>query len=267
MTRYKINLEYDGTSYNGWQKQKDAPTIQNAIEEAIKNFCQQETTVLSAGRTDAGVHALNQVAHFDLNGDFDTRKIIMGVNNHLREACLKKNREFCNSNLRLLLHFPIQDIIILDCQIVDNKFHSRFSAKKRSYKYRILNRNTSNPLEHNRVWHIYEKLDLDKMQKAAECLIGKHDFSSFRDSDCQASSPIKTVDEIKLYRKEQEIIFEITAKSFLHHMARNIVGTLKKVGNGTISVNEFKEILNAKDRRKAGITAPACGLYFVNVEY
>lgn len=273
MTRYKITIEYDGTAYNGWQRQKDASSVQSAIESAIASFCQQDVVLFCSGRTDSGVHAVGQVAHFDLEGDFDPYKVMTGINNYLREQCLKKIRGISNALrespyvLEKLAYIPIQDIIILDCETVNNSFHARFSAKKRFYKYRILNRKRPSALRYNRVWHVYEDLNLEKMQKASKLLIGTHDFSSFRDSDCQAKSPIKTIDEATLYKQDDEIIFEISGKSFLHHMVRNIIGTLKMVGNGKISVADFGRILKAKDRTKAGVTAPASGLCFMNVGY
>ena len=286
MTRYKVTVEYDGTAYNGWQKQKDAPSVQTAIEKAIKSFCRQDVTIFCSGRTDSGVHSVGQIAHFDLNGDFDPFKVMMGINNFLREQCLNKIKEIkhilfkehslastqSNDKKHYLYNqtsfIPIQDVVILKCEVVSEEFHARFSAKKRFYKYRILNRKRPTALKNNRVWHVYEELNLEKMQKASEFLIGVHDFSSFRDSDCQALSPIKTIDEARLYRhNENEIILEINGRSFLHHMVRNVIGTLKDVGNGKVSVEKFKEILEAKDRTKAGITAPACGLCFMKVEY
>lgn len=245
MKRYKITIEYDGTNYLGWQRQKDGNSIQKSIEKAVESFSGQKATVTGSGRTDAGVHALGQVAHFDLESEHTDYRVMMALNHYLKD----------------------KNIVILGCETVDEKFHARFSAKKRFYKYRILNKKQLSPLRKNRVWEVRKELNIEKMQNAADLLIGEHDFTSFRDSDCQAKSPIKSIDEISIYRKKDEIIFEISAKSFLHHMVRNIVGTLRDVGIGKTSIKSFQKILEAKDRTKAGVTAPACGLYFVRVGY
>lgn len=246
MNRYKILIEYEGTNYSGWQIQKNSPSIQQAIETAIKKFSGQKVTIWCAGRTDAGVHALAQVAHFDLNHDtYQPQTIINAINYYLKP----------------------QPIVILDCALVSNDFHARFAAVKRHYEYIILNRVSSPALEKNRVWHIRKDLDVASMQEAATHLIGIHDFSSFRASQCQALSPIRTIDSADIYTKGNYIYFNISAKSFLHHMVRNIVGTLVQIGLKKISPNDFLEILQTKDRKKAGPTAPAYGLYFKKIDY
>ncbi len=246
--KYKIIIEYDGTNYVGWQKQPDQPdkSIEELIENAIFAMTNERVKLNCAGRTDAGVHALGQVADFTLTKTFTSRRIVMGLNRHL-------------------LNHPIS---ILDCEIVDENFHSRFDAKSRTYQYQILNRSAKPTLDLNRAWHAAVPLDVDLMNEAAQHLIGTHDFSSFRDSKCQSNTPIKEVKNLFLSTRGQNtLIFEITAKSFLHHMVRNIVGTLYLVGSKQITPDEFKQILEAKDRTKSGQNAPACGLYFKGVGY
>jgi tRNA pseudouridine38-40 synthase len=283
--RYKITIEYDGTTFFGWQKQNDNRSIQGQIEEAIFAFSHQKADVTGSGRTDAGVHAIGQVAHFDLEGNFEEHKVLNGINYYIRKFALNerdnciqllreqyKKREETKAEEEIVIRdeFNIQPITILSCEKVSQDFNARFSAKKRYYRYLILNRKEPTALYSKRVWHVWEKLDIDKMQEGANYLIGNHDFSSFRDSQCQAKSPIKTLDEIRIYRdgiNEQIIIFEVSAKSFMHHMIRNIVGTLKDVGSGKNEPVKIKEILEQKDRCFAGVTAPADGLYFMKIDY
>ena len=254
--RYKITIEYDGLNYCGWQKQKyDKNSIQESIEDAIKSITNEKVEVFGCGRTDAKVHALNMVAHFDLNKDIETYKLISGINYYL------KHQYFLKHNI------TEQDITILSCEKVSKNFHARFSTKNRYYKYIILNRDSPTAIYRNKCWQIYKKLNFSKMKKCLKFLIGKKDWSSFRDSECQAKSPIKTINQVKLKKKEDFIIFEISAKSFLHHMIRNIIGTLINVGLNKISINDFEEIIKLKDRTKAGITAPPYGLYFVKADY
>lgn len=260
--RYKITIEYDGTNYSGWQKQDGKITIQETIEDVIKIMMQEEAEVYGSGRTDAGVHALGQVAHFDLKKEIDPFRLMSGINYHLKVKYMSRidaDYDLRNKN--------IQDIAVVNCEAVDDEFHARFSAKKRFYRYRILNRRQPTALDNNRVWQVYRELNLDRMNEALKFLVGKKDWSSFRDSECQAKSPIKTIDKVNLTKVGDEIIFEIEAKSFLHHMVRNIVGTLVDVGLEKTTVEEFEKIIEAKDRTKAGPTAPAQGLYFVKTEY
>lgn len=260
--RYKIIVEYDGTNYSGWQKQKGKKSIQESIESAIRTMTQEIVEVYGSGRTDAGVHALGQVAHFDLSKNIDTFKLMCGINYYLRVQYLSQFDDYYS-----IIKKDVQDIAIVDCEVVDENFHARFSAKKRFYRYRILNKYQPTALNCERVWRVYKALDFKKMQECLPFLIGKRDWSSFRDSDCQAKSPIKTIDKVNLFRNNDEIIFEIEAKSFLHHMVRNIVGTLVDVGLGKTSLEKFQQIIDAKDRTKAGPMAPAQGLYFVKTEY
>lgn len=247
--RYKITIEYDGTNTLGWQRQLDGPSIQEYLENALSHLSanHEPIPVQGAGRTDCGVHALAQVAHFDLERDIENWKLRDALNFYLRE----------------------QDapVVILEVETVSSEFNARFSAQGRSYIYRILNRRSPSILEKNRVWWVPVELNLETMQQAAKHLLGKHDFSSFRAAACQAKSPIKTLDKLDIYKSNDEIIFKVEAKSFLHHQVRNIVGTLKLVGDGTITPETVKKILEAKDRRSAGPTAPACGLYLSGVWY
>jgi tRNA pseudouridine38-40 synthase len=267
--KYKIIIEYDGTNYAGWQRQKNKVTIQEVIEECIFKLSGEVTEVFVSGRTDSGVHALNQVAHFELVKEYEENTIVGALNFYLigRNAELvrewqKKNNDF------FMKPFLRQDIVIKDCSIVDDDFHARFSSKMRHYKYIILNRKEASALWQNRAWHIRKKLNIEKMQEAGNILLGNHDFSSFRDSQCQAKSPIKTLSNCSISGIDDDlIVFEFSAKSFLHHMIRNIVGTLRDVGSGRISVEEFRNIFEAIDRKKAGEMADACGLYLVKIDY
>lgn len=245
--RYKITIEYDGTNYVGWQSQKDQPnkSIEEILQNAIYELTFEKVKINCAGRTDAGVHAIAQIADFYLEKNFKPHQILMGVNNKLLE----------------------NNIAIIDCEIVDDNFHSRYNAKLRTYHYKILNRKTRPILQKNRVFHFPTKLDVQKMQEAAQFLIGTHDFTSFQDSKCQSLSPIKTVKSVNFFQKNQEIIIKISAKSFLHHMVRNIIGTLILVGQEKISPQDFLEILKSKDRTKSGFNAPSCGLYFFCAKY
>ena len=245
MPRYKITIEYDGTDYAGWQQQKDAPSIQEELQKAAFKFLAEDVLVTGAGRTDAGVHALGQVAHFDTTKTIEPFKLCQAFNAHLRP----------------------QPISVLDAEIVSDDFHARFSAKKRFYVYKILNRRSRPALYVNRMWWVHQPLDVEKMQDAAQVLIGKHDFSTFRAAACQAKSPIKTLDEIRIERNGDFVFFYFGARSFLHHQVRNIVGTLKLVGEGVWTKRNVIDALNAKDRKAGGPTAAAEGLYFEKVVY
>ena len=246
MPRYKLTIEYDGSDFAGWQRQADAPSIQQSIEGAIEKFTDEPPIRLhTAGRTDSGVHAIAQVAHFDMQKDMQAIKVMGAINQHVKPA----------------------KIAIIKCEIKDDDFHARFSAKKRYYKYRIINRRAPLALEDGRAWFVPKKLDIQKMQQAADYLIGTHDFTSLRDSQCQSNSPVKTMDEIKIIRDGELIEIYVSAKSFLHHMVRNITGTLKDVGEARYQPEYIQEILAACNRSAAGPTAPACGLYFMKVDY
>ena len=243
MTRYKINLEYDGTDLIGWQENQQGPSVQSLLQDAIFQFCGEKTTVFSAGRTDAGVHALNMVAHFDLEREQDPETVMRALNFYLTN----------------------KPVSVLNCKIVDDNFHSRFSCVARHYKYIVINRSAPVVLEKNRAWWVPQKLDIKAMKREAKKLIGKHDFTSFRAAQCQSKSPIKTLDSVNITQNGEEIIFEFSAKSFLHHQVRNMVGTLIEIGMG--KPYDIDEIFAAKDRSAAGINAPSCGLYFVSADY
>ena len=243
MTRYKVILEYDGTDLIGWQENRQGPSVQSIIKDAIFGFCKQRPDVVGAGRTDAGVHAVAMTAHFDIDGEFDANTVMRALNFYLNN----------------------KPVSVLNCEIVPDEFNARFDCVARHYKYVVLNRNASPVLNKNRVYWVPRKLDVDAMRAAAQKLLGNHDFTSFRASECQAKSPIKTLDKIEITQNGDEIIFEFSARSFLHHMVRNIVGTLVEIGLG--KPYDIDEILSAKNRSAAGPTAPADGLYFIRADY
>ncbi|MCC2646965.1 MAG: truA [Rickettsiaceae bacterium] len=245
MPRYKITIEYVGTDFCGWQRQQTGQSIQALIENAIKKFSQEEVNVIGSGRTDAGVHALGQVAHFDLVKNCEPFTVMRAINHYLKP------------NL----------IAVQDCCIVDESFHARFSAKKRHYIYRLINREGKIVIDNNRAWQIRPPLDISNMRDASQYLIGEHDFTSFRTIHCQAKSPVKTIDNIELEKDGEEIKIFFSANSFLHHMVRNMTSALVYVGLNKLSPEDIKNILLAKDRSKAPPTAPAFGLYFTKVEY
>jgi len=245
VTRYRITLEYDGGGFVGWQRQENGPSIQAALEAAIAGFCGEAVTVHGAGRTDAGVHALGQVAHFDLAKETDAQTVREALNAHLRP----------------------DPIAVIEAVVADPGFHARFDAVERRYLYRILNRRAQPALDRGRVWHVAVPLDAEAMHDAAQSLIGKHDFSSFRAAECQAKSPVKTLDELSVGREGEEVCITARARSFLHHQVRNFAGTLRLVGEGKWSRADVEAALAARDRAAAGPTAPAEGLYLVAIAY
>lgn len=245
MHRYKIVVEYDGTEFVGWQKQQNGKSIQEELEKALQVFSHEQSEIYGSGRTDAGVHAYGQVAHFDLKNKIDTFKAVASFN-----ALLRPN--------------PIS---VLSVEEVSSDFHARFSAVQRSYIYKILNRPAPAALDVNRVWHIPLPLDVAEMQKCALHLLGKHDFSTFRAAECQAKSPIKTLDEITITKRGDYVFFVVKARSFLYHQVRNMVGTLVEVGLHHWTHEDFHEAFEACDRKRGGPTAPASGLYFQNVVF
>lgn len=245
MTRYRLTLEYDGGGFVGWQRQANGLSLQEVLEEAAFRFCGERVTSHAAGRTDAGVHAAGQVVHLDIEKATDEST--------LRDA--------------LNFHMKPHPIVVLAAAGVDDGFHARFSAKARLYRYVILNRRAAPALERGRVWWVSAPLDLDAMQAGAALLIGQHDFSSFRAAECQARSPVKTLDRLDFAREGERITLAAEARSFLHHQVRNMVGTLKLVGEGKWPPAEVGRILAARDRREAGPTAPADGLTLVAVRY
>ncbi len=245
MPKYKLTIEYDGGPYNGWQWQDHAPSVQGAIEAAIEKLAQRPTTLYAAGRTDSGVHALGQVAHFSMDKALRADKVRDALNFHLGD----------------------HPIAILSAEIVDQDFHARFDATARHYLYRILPRRARLALDVGRVWRVPYKIDVDIMHYAAQYLLGEHDFTTFRDSDCQAKSPIRTIDEIRISQVAEEIHIHIRAQSFLHKQVRSITGTLNEVGRGHWTPKDVKKALDARDRKACGPVAPPDGLYLIKVDY
>ncbi len=254
MTRWKLTIEYDGRAFAGWQRQDDVPSVQQSIEEAITGFCQRDIRLHAAGRTDSGVHGRGQVAHFDL--DYGTRALTgfdlaKALNAHLGDA-------------------PVS---ILKAEEVHDEFHARFDAKNKLYTYRIINRPARPALDSGRAWHVKKPLDIDAMREGARYLIGHHDFTTFRDSECQAKTPVRTIDrfDIESFPYDEaggiEIRLHTEARSFLHHQVRNMAGTLSLVGEGKWRPEDIKTALEAKDRTKGGPTAPPDGLYLVRIDY
>ncbi len=245
MSRYRLTIEYDGSGLVGWQRQADGISVQQALETAIARFCGEAVAVHGAGRTDAGVHALGQVAHIDLSRDFPADVIRSAINHHLRPLAIS----------------------VLEAQPAPAGFDARLSAVLRIYRYRMLNRRAPPSLDRGRVRHVAPPLDFEAMCAAARHLVGKHDFSTFRNSLCQAKSPVKTLDALELSRAGAEIRIEARARSFLHHQVRNMAGTLELVGRGRWRPDDTAIALAARDRRAGGPTAPAEGLYLVEIRY
>ena len=245
MPRYRVTLEYDGTPFVGWQRQENGPSVQQALEAALAKFTGEAPATFGAGRTDAGVHAAGQVAHFDLARGWDPVRIREALNFHLQP----------------------DPIVVLDAAEVAANFHARLSATRRRYRYRILNRRSPPALDRDRVWHVREPLDHAAMADAARTLVGNHDFTSFRAASCQAKSPVKTLDLLEVAREGDEILVCAAARSFLHHQVRNMVGTLALVGEGKWSRADVDRALAARDRSAAGPTAPAQGLCLLGVDY
>jgi len=243
--RYRLTIEYDGTPFCGWQRQAGLPSVQQAIEEAIGRFSGETLTVQAAGRTDAGVHALGQVVHFDLSREWETFRISEALNFHLK---------------------PLP-VAVIAVEAAPPGFEARFSAIRRRYEYRILNRRARPALEANRVWHVAAPLDAEPMHAAAQLILGTHDFSTFRASDCQSKSPVKTLDRLDVSRIADGIVVRAAARSFLHHQVRSMVGSLRQVGIGRWSPADFRAALDACDRTRCGPMAPPDGLYLVGVDY
>jgi len=245
MPRYRITIEYDGTPFVGWQMQDNGPSVQSGLQEALASLSGEEAQVQGAGRTDAGVHALGQVAHFDLAKDWPLDTLRDGLNFHLK---------------------PLP-VAVLEAAAVDDEFHARFSATARHYRYRIVNRRAPLALAANRAWQVPRPLDVDAMAEAAGVLIGSHDFTTFRSAQCQAKSPVKTLDRLEVERSGDEIEIRAQARSFLHNQVRSIVGSLKMVGEGAWAPGEMRAALEARDRARCGALAPPHGLYLVRVDY
>ena len=245
MPRYRLTIEYDGRGYAGWQRQENGPSIQAALEESVYRLSGERVTITGAGRTDAGVHARGQVAHFDLTREFPADTVRDALNAHLRP----------------------QPIAVLEAELTAADFHARFSARSRSYEYRILCRRAPPALAAGRVWHVGRRLDAEAMQAGAGMLIGQHDFTTFRAAECQAKSPIKTLDFFEVREQDSEICCTVRARSFLHHQVRSMVGTLKVVGEGKFPPDHVRRILAAKNRTACGPVAPPEGLTLTRVDY
>lgn len=243
--RYRVTIEYDGGPYVGWQRQDNGPSVQAVLEQGIFRLSGERSTVVGAGRTDAGVHALGQVAHFDMEKTFAADTLRDALNYHMRP----------------------EPVAVIAARIAAPDFHARFSATTRQYLYRILNRRAGPVLDRGRVWHVARKLDADAMHAASQHLVGEHDFTTFRAAECQARSPVKTLDVLNIRRAGEEIHIEASARSFLHHQVRSIAGTLMLVGEGKWHPRDVLVVLAARDRSRCGPVAPAQGLCLVRVAY
>ena len=245
MPRYRLTVEYDGRPYHGFQLQAGLPSVQGALERAIHAFSGERAVVNAAGRTDTGVHATGQVAHFDLEREWPAATVRNALNAHLVK----------------------ESIAVLEAAPAPADFHSRFSAKRRAYLYRILNRPAPPAIERGRVWHVKKPLDAEAMHAAARALLGHHDFTTFRDAACQAKSPMKTLDEVRVWREGAEVRLSFASRSFLHRQVRSMTGTLAEVGVGRWTAADLGAALDARDRKACGPVAPADGLCLVAVEY
>lgn len=245
MTRFRLTIEYDGGPFVGWQRQDNGLSIQQVLEEAVTATVQETTMVYGAGRTDAGVHALGQVAHVDIEKAIEPARLMAALNFHMKP----------------------NPIAVTACEIAADDFHARFSAIGRAYLYRIVNRRAPLVIDRGHAWHLGSELDAGAMHEAAQRLLGKHDFTSFRASLCQAQSPVKTLDRLDVMRQGEEIQVIAEARSFLHHQVRNMVGTLRLVGEGKWSADDVTRALDARDRSASGPTSPPDGLYLTRVVY
>lgn len=249
MPRYRLTVEYDGTGYAGWQRQDGPASIQQALETAVRGFCGETVSIRGAGRTDAGVHARGQVAHFDLSRDWPAETVRNAVNAHLGMAG--------------------ERVAVIEAATVTDDFDARFSARKRHYLYRFICRRAPLVLERDRAWWIPKPLDAEAMHEAAQALVGHHDFTTFRSIQCQAKSPVKSLDRLDVLTNPQDGTIELyaSAQSFLHNQIRSFAGTLKLVGEGRWTKADVKTALEARDRKACGPVAPPCGLYFISVDY
>ena len=242
--RVALGIEYDGTAYNGWQRQKSGVGIQSLVEDAVSTVANEAIEVVCAGRTDTGVHASAQVAHFDTAAKRELRNWLLGINSILPE-----------------------DINANWVAFVDEEFHARFSATSRSYRYLVLNRPVRSALNRNRAWWVFEPLDDEAMRDASKCLLGEHDFSAFRAAGCQASTPVREVRSLQIERKGEWLAITVTANAFLQHMVRNITGVLVAIGKGDEEPGWARSVLESRDRKQGGVSAPAHGLTLIAVEY
>jgi len=245
MQRYKIKIEYEGTPFVGWQFQKNGSSIQEVLQKAIFKFSKEKVTVVGAGRTDSGVHALAQTAHFDLKKKISKKKILPAINQNIGK----------------------NPVTVLKINKANKKFHARHDAKKRTYRYLIVNRPSPLALQKNKAWHIRKKLDLSTMKKGVKFLLGTHDFSTYRASTCGAKSPIKTMEKILIKKNKDKITLQFTSRSFLQQQVRSMVGCLKYLGESKWNLKDFIKSFKSKNRLKCAPPAPACGLYLVKIEY
>ncbi len=245
MQRYKIKVEYEGTPFVGWQFQKNGQSVQEVLQNAIFNFSKERVIVVGAGRTDSGVHALAQVAHFDLKKKIKRKNLLPAINQNIGN----------------------KSVTVLRVDKINNNFHARFDAKKRTYQYTIINRQSPLALQKNKAWHIRKKLDIKAMKKGARLLLGTHDFSTFRSSSCGAKSPIKTMEKISIKKNRDRLILEFTSKSFLQQQVRSMVGCITYLGEGRWQMNDFEKTFKSKKRAKCAPPAPACGLYLKSISY
>lgn len=244
--RFKITIEYDGSHFCGWQRQQNERTVQQTLEDTLFKFSGEQRLIEGSGRTDRGVHAIGQVAHFDLEKEFIPFKVQEAFNFHLKNS----------------------GVSIIGCEKVSDSFHARFSSIARTYKYYIMKRRAPSPLTHLRMWHVYKPLNVDFMKIASQDFIGHHNFSSFRAAECQSPSPMKTLTQFDIEEISNEIICAtITSRSFLHNQVRIMMGTLKEIGEGKRPLDDIKRLLTIQCRPEAGFTAPAHGLYFYKVDY
>jgi tRNA pseudouridine38-40 synthase len=245
MQRYKIKIEYEGTPFVGWQFQKNGRSIQEVLQKAIFNFSKERVVVIGAGRTDSGVHALAQVAHFDLKKKIERKNLLPAINQNIGN----------------------KPVTILKINKINKKFHARHDAKRRTYQYLIINRQSPLALQKNKAWHIRKKLDVKAMIRGAKVLLGTHDFSTFRAASCGAKSPIKTMEKILIKKNKDKITLQFTSRSFLQQQVRSMVGCLKYLGEGKWNLNDFKNSFQSLNRSKCAPPAPACGLYLKNINY
>ena len=245
MQRYKIKIEYDGTPFVGWQFQKNGQSVQEVLQRAIFNFSKENVIVTGAGRTDSGVHALAQIAHFDLKKKIPKKNLLPAINQNI-------------SN---------KSVTVLKINRVNKNFHARHDAQKRTYEYLIVNRQSPLALQKNKAWHIRKKLDIKTMKKGAKLLLGTHDFSTYRAASCGAKSPIKTMEKILIKKNKDKISLQFTSRSFLQQQVRSMVGCIKYLGEGKWNIEAFQKVFKSKKRSKCAPPAPACGLYLKNIFY
>ncbi len=245
MQRYKIIIEYDGTPFVGWQFQKNGQSVQEILQKAIFDFSKEKVIVTGAGRTDSGVHALAQIAHFDLKKKMRKKNLLLAINQNIGN----------------------KSVTVLKINKVNKKFHARYDAKKRTYLYLIINRQSPLALQKNKAWHIIKNLDVSSMKIGAKILLGTHNFSTYRAASCGAKSPIRTMEKVLIKKNKDKIILQFTSRSFLQQQVRSMVGCIKYLGEGKWNLNDFKYSFKSKNRSKCAPPAPACGLYLKKISY